>query len=304
MEQQAFAPSFPVVDVHTHVYPSSYIELLRSRTTVPHIDDPEDGTDNLRLIILSSDDNADLPKCQRGRPIRPTYSSPNLKISFMKKHRITSSILSLCEPVPRLRLTRGRSVMGRENQQRFGKHIKGVIMGTSSLDKGVDDPALDPVWAALELLFLHPHYGLPAEPFGGESSVARYGHVLPLALGFPLETAIAVTRMYLSRVFDRFPGLRLLLAHSSGPLPFLAGRTERCVAHERKFVKNGGKLAVPEKSIWEVLTQNIYFDAVVYGQPGLAAAVKAAESVNRVMCGEHIFPYTSQMVVPHFKIEC
>jgi len=173
-------------------------------------------------------------------------------------------------------------------------HLKGVIMGTTGLGNGLDDPALDAIYSALAMtntiVFLHPHYGLPAEAFGGPSVIARSGHVLPLALGFPLETTIAMSRMYLSGVFDRHPKLEFLLAHSGGTIPFLAGRIESCVAHEREFIANGGKTQGPQRSIWDVLQTNIYLDAVIYGQPGLKAALEAAGSVDRVMFGtDHPF---------------
>lgn len=173
-------------------------------------------------------------------------------------------------------------------------HMKGVIMGTTGLGQGLDDPALTDVYAALAstgtIVFLHPHYGLPAEAFGGPSVVSKTGHVLPLALGFPLETTIAVSRMYLAGVWDRHPKLEFLLAHSGGTLPFLAGRLESCVAHEREFIANGGKTQGPQRSIWDVLKNNIYLDAVIYGQPGLKAAIEAAGSVDRLMFGtDHPF---------------
>ncbi|KAK5239346.1 hypothetical protein LTR16_012049, partial [Cryomyces antarcticus] len=123
-------------------------------------------------------------------------------------------------------------------------------MGTSGVGSGLDDPALDPIYEALEktgqLVFLHPHYGLPNSVYGPRAS--DYGHVLPLALGFPLETTIAVTRMLLSGVFDRFQKLKVLLAHSGGTLPFLAGRIESCVAHDA-HLKKEGKMA-NHRSIW------------------------------------------------------
>lgn len=174
------------------------------------------------------------------------------------------------------------------------KQVKGVIMGTTGLGKGLDDPDLDDIYSALAstgtLVFLHPHYGLPDSAFGGPEVVAKSGHVLPLALGFPLETTIAVARMYISGVFDRHPQLQFLLAHSGGTIPFLAGRIESCVAHEREFIANGGKTQGPQRSIWEVLHSNIYLDAVIYGQPGLKAAIEAAGSVDRIMFGtDHPF---------------
>jgi len=41
---------------------------------------------------------------------------------------------------------------------------------------------------------------------------------------WPFETTLAVTRMIFEGVFDRHPGLQLLLAHSGGNLIFLKGR--------------------------------------------------------------------------------
>jgi len=67
-------------------------------------------------------------------------------------------------------------------------HIRGVVMGTRGIGSGLDDPALEPLWAALAetglVVFLHPHYGVGAQAWGPRDN----GHVLPLALGFPFET--------------------------------------------------------------------------------------------------------------------
>lgn len=173
-------------------------------------------------------------------------------------------------------------------------YIKGIIMGTTGLGKGLDDPALEPIWNALQknkmTVFLHPHYGLPDEAFGGKEIVAQSGHVLPLALGFPLETTIAVARMFLAGVFDRYGSLEMLLAHSGGTLPFLAGRIQSCVDHEREFKQNGGHKQGPVKGIWDVLKTNIYLDAVIYGDIGLKAAIGASKSTDRVLFGtDHPF---------------
>ena len=69
-------------------------------------------------------------------------------------------------------------------------HIKGVILGTKGLGKGLDDPNLDPIWSQLEkyklMTFIHPHYGIGKDAYGELEN----GHVLPLALGFPFETTI------------------------------------------------------------------------------------------------------------------
>ncbi|KAL1987410.1 hypothetical protein VTN96DRAFT_3792 [Rasamsonia emersonii] len=346
--------SHPIVDIHTHVYPSSYLSMLRARTKVPYVHDPDPDSSSsssggraqpLRLIILSSDDDPSIPPAQRGRPVDASYTDIAVKLEFMRRHGISTSVISLANPwldFVEPEEARGwaerinndlEDTCARVNKQQQEKknpeqgegllkklfffgvlplsapdasivaaeiarlktlpHMRGVIMGTSGLGQGLDDSALDPVWQALQdtdtLLFLHPHYGLPDEAFGGADVTARYGHVLPLALGFPVETTIAVTRMLLSGVFDRFPRLKILLAHSGGTLPFLAGRIESCIAHERRFVANGGNVPGPRRSVWEVLRTNIFLDAVVYGEAGLKAAVQAGGS-DRILFGtDHPF---------------
>jgi predicted TIM-barrel fold metal-dependent hydrolase len=323
-----------IVDIHTHLYPTSYIDLLSSRKAVPYIHKPPDNSAP-RLIILPSDDDASKPPSSRGRPLDPSYSSLDAKRAFMTQHNISISVISLANPwldfldpstapdIARIInndletscATFNKSTL--ESTQKlyaFGTlpfscltpaiaaeitrlkslpHIRGIIMGTTGLGLGLDDPDLDPIYSVLEststLVFLHPHYGLPSSSFGGDATLSRTGHVLPLALGFPLETTIAVARAFLAGVFDKFPNLHVLLAHSGGTLPFLAGRIQSCVAHERDFSANGGNKPGPTRDIWDVLKTNIYLDAVIYGEPGLKAAVDAS-SQDRVMFGtDHPF---------------
>lgn len=322
-----------IVDIHTHVYPPSYIKLLASRKQVPYIH--KSGTGSLRLIILPSDDDQSKPAEMRGRPIDPSYSSWEAKRAFMTLHGINVSVVSLANPwldfIPSSESPKWAQTINNELEDAcvdfstqpsnsicrlfaFGTlpfsasaeeisaeiirlktlpHLKGIIMGTTGLGCGLDDSALDPIWQSLQatatIVFLHPHYGLPDTAFGDPEIVARSGHVLPLALGFPLETTIAISRMFLAGVFDRFSSLKMLLAHSGGTIPFLAGRIQSCVEHEREFISNGGTKKGPGRSIWEVLKTNIYLDAVIYGEPGLEAALDAV-GTDRVMFGtDHPF---------------
>lgn len=308
----------PVVDVHTHIYPPVYTSLLRSRSAVPYITSfPDSSSPGDRLVILPAEDTA---STSRGRPIGPEYSSIAEKISFMDVHGIDISVISLANPwLDWLPAAEAAGVARKVNDDvermcgeypgrlyAFGtlplsaeadevvaeikrlstlKYCRGVIMGTSGLGKGLDDPALDPIYAALEeqgmLVFLHPHYGLPGEVYGPRAS--DYGHVLPLALGFPLETTIAVARMLLSGVWDRFQKLNVLLAHSGGTLPFLAGRIESCIAHDG-HLKQAGKIE-KRRDVWEVLKKNIYLDAVIYADVGLKAAINAS-GADRVLFGK------------------
>lgn len=89
--------------------------------------------------------------------------------------------------------------------------------------------------------------------------------------------------MLLSGIWDRFPKLNVLIAHSGGTLPFLAGRIESCIAHDA-HLKREGKLG-SRRDLWDVLRKNIYLDAVIYADVGLKAAT-GASGADRLMFGK------------------
>ncbi|KAL7791037.1 hypothetical protein V8C37DRAFT_383299 [Trichoderma ceciliae] len=320
-----------VVDIHTHMYPPSYIKILESRSTIPLVRTfPQ--TPDPRLILLeaevrSLEEAANDPAARPpGRPLTSHFASLAQKVHFMDTHGIDISVISLANPwldflnasesgrigesvneefsrmcgehpgrlffFAALPLTAPlETVLAAVSHVRGLRYCRGIILGTSGLGKGLDDPALLPIFEAVAAanltIFLHPHYGLPNEVWGPRAS-AEYGHVLPLALGFPMETTIAVTRMYLSGVFDRVRDLRMILAHSGGTLPFLAGRIESCILHDGQLVREG-KTAKGRRTIWEVLKEQIYLDAVIYSEVGLKAAIDAS-GADRLMFGtDHPF---------------
>ncbi len=53
-----------------------------------------------------------------------------------------------------------------------------------------------------------------------------------------METTIAVSRLILSGVLDRYPNLKVLVAHAGGTLPWLHGRIDSCVGYEAQLTKN------------------------------------------------------------------
>jgi predicted TIM-barrel fold metal-dependent hydrolase len=159
-------------------------------------------------------------------------------------------------------------------------HLRGVILGTSGLGNGLDDPALDQVWAEAEaqqaMIFIHPHYGLGNDAFAGT------GHALFLALGFTFETTTAVARLILRGTFDRFPRLKLLVAHAGGTLPWLAGRLDSCVETERQV-----DFKLREKP--SVYLKRLYYDAIAYHTPSLRGLIEFV-GADRIMFGtDHPF---------------
>ncbi|KAI9491935.1 hypothetical protein BDB00DRAFT_789085 [Zychaea mexicana] len=307
-----------LVDVHTHVYLPEYLELLRRREQVPRVLPPlEEGLDE-RLIILPDEDKGESTK--NGRPVGAAYYDVREKLAFMDKHDIDISVVSLANPwidflpptqetfdlARRLNIsmenmcqepiTQGRlygmgtlplsSVKGSVAEV---EHIaslprmRGVIMGTFGCGgKGLDDPALVPLFEAIAkhnlTIFLHPHYGVNLPASGNTDA----GHSLALALGFPFETTYAVSRLILSGIFDRVPDLKILLAHSGGTLPFLAGRLDSCVAHDPAVAS---KLEHPPSHY----LKKLYFDAVIYHATGVKATADFVDPSQIMFGTDHPF---------------
>ena len=140
--------------------------------------------------------------------------------------------------------------------------MRGVIVGSAGRGRGLDDPDFEPIWKAADdaglFVFIHPHYGV------GHGLFPDTGHAMMLALGFTFETSIAVALLILRGVLERHPGLKLLIAHAGGTLPYLAGRLDSCVKND--ISKDFGLPRPPSHYL-----RQCWYDSIAYHGPALAA---------------------------------
>ncbi len=97
---------------------------------------------------------------------------------------------------------------------------RSALLPATAGGRPLDGPEFDELFTVAErlgvLLFMHP---VSAEE---PSRFPLYG--VQVLVQWPFETTLAVTRMIFEGVFDRHPGLQLLLAHGGGNLIYLKGR--------------------------------------------------------------------------------
>jgi 2,3-dihydroxybenzoate decarboxylase len=118
----------------------------------------------------------------------------------------------------------------------------GLVNGYSNIGDAQTAQYLDepPVWefwervAALDVpIYLHPR-----DPLVTQRRIYEgYPALLSSAWGFGVETATHALRLIMSGLFDRFPGLTLVLGHLAEGLPFLLPRVEHRLRHARQDVR-------------------------------------------------------------------
>ena len=128
-----------------------------------------------------------------------------------------------------------------------------VEIGADVNGTDLDDPGLEPVWAALE------EAGLVAilHPAGFTEAKRLTDYYLVNVIGMPLSTTLAVTRLILAGVFERHPGLRMVLVHGGGFLPFYWARTDHAFRHRPEMRGHIDRL--PSEYL-----ADLYFDLTVF----------------------------------------
>ncbi|MFP4484995.1 MAG: amidohydrolase family protein [Spirochaetaceae bacterium] len=295
-----------IIDIHSHIYPPSYLDLLARRSEIPRVETHGDG----RHLVIFPDEARALGGTVA---MTPAFWELEEKAAFMEAAGIDLSVISLGNPwldfLPAEEAPEAARGVNTELDELAGgseafralgvlpmqtpeaaarevafvgerRNLSGVILGTRAGNAPLDAPQVEPVWAALEdaglPVFLHPHYGL------GYDEMTGRGHTMPPALGFPFETTTAAVRLILDGLLDRHPKLQIILAHAGGTLPFLAGRLEKCVSVDAAA---RAELKRPFREYPPML----FYDAVTYAVEPLRALISQVGS-DRVMFGtDHPF---------------
>ena len=112
----------------------------------------------------------------------------------------------------------------------------GAAIGTYAGDRPLDHPSLEPVFAELARrgvpVLMHPTSAVTDPPppareawtHAEQQAPSWDEYTLTTIFAWPNETARATARLIFAGTLERNPGLRLVLCHGGGTLPFLRGR--------------------------------------------------------------------------------
>ncbi len=151
--------------------------------------------------------------------------------------------------------------------------FNGFQLGADVNGGDLDDSRFDPVWETASelglLAILHPH--------GWTEPRRMDDYYLINLVCMPLASTVAVSRMILGGVFERFNDLRMLVVHGGGYLPFYFARTDhgyRVRPEARRHIS---------KPPSEYLHQ-LYFDTTVFRPEDVEYLVREF-GADRVLMG-------------------
>lgn len=174
-------------------------------------------------------------------------------------------------------LQNGGEAAAKELERAMGNGLLGCVIADRVGPHALDEPQFEPFWAAAErlgaLVFIHPDFA-DFKPL--------FPYYMANHIGNPLSTTVAAVRLILSGHFERYPSLKVILAHAGGNLPWAVGRVQHAWN-----VRPETKVHTPHPP--RHYFKNLYFDVITFNPSGLKWLVQEV-GADHVVCGTD-YPY-------------
>lgn len=264
-----------IVDIHAHYYPPEYLERIGRPDLPPTGAAPMRShtlEDRMRLLDRVGVDVQVLSVSQ-AQPYLATAGDAAEAAALGN-----DLFVKLCRDHPgrfytfaALPLPHVEESLAEVDRVWDDPYVVGITIGCSINDTHIDDPVLGPVYQELDrrraLVFLHPR---------GERCVVDGGdYNLNWLVGAPFEDTVAALRLALSGIADQYRGIRFIVPHLGGTMPFILNRALRMA---------GGR--------GEETLRGMYYDTVADSADGLRLACEFW-GPERLLFGTD-YPYSTE----------
>jgi len=289
-----------IVDFHNHFYPPAYIDALRS--------DPESA------VTVTTDANGDPVLHSPGDAnfAVPPHRDIDVREQVLEDEGIDTQVLTFTSPgvhvhPPARAVVYARLVndafaaIVRERSPQFTSlatlplndpdasvreleramdtlEFPGVMVFGNVNGVALSDRRYWPLWEQAHerkaVCYIHPTHPLGVEAMG------EYW-LMPL-VGFPFDTTLAAASLVFSGIPERYPGIRWVLAHLGGAIPYLAERLDRGY---HAFSSCRASISRPPSEY----LKTFYYDTVNFDVKALRLALEFA-GVDHLLAGSD-FPH-------------
>jgi len=305
-----------IIDFEAHFFTEDFLNYLRSRNSPPNLTIRDLDGKKEECMYFTPD-----LWVPRSKNLKATLDLGEGRITEMDQAGITMQVLTLAGPGCELFEPEEGVEESRKSNDRLAeainKHPERFIgfaalapqnptEAVKELDRAVrglgfkgalihshvrggeylDEEKYFPIFEkAVELdvpIYIHPRIPSPQmlKPY------ADYGFALAgAALGFAAETSLHAMRLIMSGIFDRFPGLKIILGHLGEGLPFWLDRLDR------KGIGFGGRVKLQRKPS-EYICDNFFITfSGMFFTPAFLCAYLALGADNILFASD--YPYES-----------
>ena len=233
-----------VIDVHNHFYPPAYLDALRSGKSVVKVTDGADGNPHIHYpgeYNVAVAGHRDIDHRQRALE-RDGVDTQVVTLTTPGTHvESNATAVSLAQLVndafaeiiaargPRfsalatLPLNDPRASVTELRRAVEELELPGAMVFSNVNGVALADERYWPLWETADGLgaVIHIH---PTSPVGVEAMTEYW--LMPL-VGFLFDTTLAAGKIVFSGVAERFPGIRWVLSHLGGAVPYIAERFDR-----------------------------------------------------------------------------
>jgi aminocarboxymuconate-semialdehyde decarboxylase len=163
--------------------------------------------------------------------------------------------------------------------------LRGVIVSSHVNGTELGDARLAPFWAKAEelgaVIFVHP---------AGSSDDRMRRNRLMITVGQPLEEAYALSSLIYEGIVDRFPKLKIMVAHGGGYLPFYTGRHDNDYRYGRSPQLKGD---------FSSYLPRFFYDTVLFNPDMLEFLVTKVPSSHVMLASD--YPFAEKQPVEYVR---
>jgi aminocarboxymuconate-semialdehyde decarboxylase len=283
-----------IIDFHNHFYPPEYLDALRQ------------GPSNV-AVTIDAEGNPSLHYPGDYNIAVPGHRDIDYRTEVLQRAGVDRQVLTLTTPGTHIEEPARAAALARlvndafarivsERGSRFtalatlplndpgasvaeleralgGLGFRGAMLFSNVNGVALADERYWPLYeradARQAVLYIHP-----VHPVGVEAMTAFW--LMPL-VGFPLDTTLAAAQLVFRGVAHRFPGIRWVLAHLGGAIPYLAERLDRGYEAFRECRRHIDR--PPSEYL-----RRFYYDTVNFDPAALRLALGFA-GVDRLLAG-------------------
>jgi len=234
----------PIIDFHNHFYPPEYLEAIQAGPSNIKVTFDAEGNPlvhypgDYNILVPGHRDiafRADVLARAGVRKQVLSFTTPGTHVESPERaielaRMVNDALARIMKErgdhftaLATLPLNAPEASVAELERVMHGLGFKGAMLFSNINGIALSDPCFWPLYEYAHemnaVLYIHP-----SSPVGVEAMTDYW--LTPL-LGFTFDTTLAAAKLVFSGVVDRFPGIRWVLCHLGGAIPYLAERLDR-----------------------------------------------------------------------------